>query len=391
MENIILSFFENIHIVFFAIFILSFFIPITITIARNKKKDKILDKYSIFLDSGISKRVFAIFAMLLFFAIGLIIIYLSSREYNLDKNKSVTGMVFSLFFIIPPIIFIINTLKESIKILTGKYVIVVDELMDKYYYNDHSSADQTDHSCWCLYFKDYFKKYNAKVKIESLKRGNSAKEGDKFYLVFIKGCKSPYIYECKKYTLEESEKDKLKKLDEAKSYINIKEFVLEKIVQNEKIVINKSTIKKDFTKAGHRKTAIIYIFLCIFLMIFLSMCILEFKNLLATIILLLATVFWIFMTIIKIKYVFKIYSNINKGNFKIKEDEVISLNNRIQYSDSNHVINFKFKNYKKLVYEDKRVYHDTQIGDKFYLVFVKGEKEPIKVYNSKNSIVENEK
>lgn len=386
MENILLFFFSNIHIVFFAIFILSFFIPLTIKIARNKKDDKILNKYNIFLDSGISQRVAAIFVMIIFSAIGLIIMYLSSREYDIDKNKSIGGMVCSLIFIVPPIIFIINTIKESIKILTGKYVIVVDELMDKYYYNDPHPAD-TDHSCWWLYFKDYFKKYNAKVKIESSRRGNSAKEGDKFYLVFVKGSKSPYIYECKKYILEESEKDKLKTIDEAKNYINKKELVLEKIIQNEKIIINKSTIKKDFTKAGHRKAAIIDVLICIFSILFLTMTILVFKNIVASILLLLVTVFWIIMTPIKIKYVYTIYSNINKGNFKIKEDEVISLNNRIQYSDSNQVISFKFKNYKKLVYEDKRVYHDTQIGDKFYLVFVKGEKDPIKVYNSKNSIV----
>lgn len=385
MENLILYFVSNIHIVFFAIFLLSFFIPITITFARNKKQDKILNKYSIFLDS--SPRVFAIFLFLLFFVVGLFIMYLSSREYNLDKNKSIGGMVCSLIFIVPPIIFIINTIKESIKILNGKYVIVVDELMDKYYYNDSNKADSPDHSCWWLYFKDYFKKYNAKVKIESLKRGNSAKEGDKFYLVFVKGSKSPYIYECEKYKLEENENDKLKTLAEAKNYINKKDFVLEKIVQNEKIVINKSTIKKDFTKSGHRKTAIIDVLICIFSMLFLVMTTLLFKNIIASILLLLVTVFWIIMTPIKIKYVYTIYSNINKENFKIKEDEVISLNNRIQYSDSNHVISFKFKNYKKLVYEDKRIYHDTQIGDKFYLVFVKGEKDPIKVYNCKNSCI----
>lgn len=386
MENLILYFISSIHIVSFSIIIITFFIPLTMSFLRKRSKNKILNKYSIFFDSVISQRVALAFVMLLFFSIGLIIMYHSFREYNIDKNKSIGGIVSSLIFIIPPIVFIINTLKESIKILTGKYIIVIDELMDLYYYNNHSSDGKLDRSCWCLYFREFFKKYNEQIRSYKI----SAKKGDKFYLVFVKGCKSPDIYECKKYTLEECEKNNLKNLDEAKNYINRKEFVLEKIIHNEKIIINKATIKKDFTNNGNIKALKFDVLICIFFIIFFTASTLFLKNIPAAIILLLLTVFWLFMTTLKIKYVIKIYSNIDKGNFKIKEDEIISLNNRIQYSDSNHIISFKFKNYKKLVYEDKKYYYDTQIGDKFYLVFVKGEKDPIKVYNSKNSCIKKE-
>jgi len=166
---------------------------------------------------------------------------------------------------------------------------------------------------------------------------------------------------------------------------------LEKVTQSEKIFLNQSRIKGDFTKSGHRRTAIIDILLSIFLILFFVASILIFDSLLGTIILLLVNIVWLFLTIVKVKYVVGIYSNINKGNFKIKEDEVVSLNSRIPYRDSNEVISFRFKKYKKLIYEDKREYHDTQIGDMFYLVFVKGENEPIKVYNAKNCIIENGK
>lgn len=40
--------------------------------------------------------------------------------------------------------------------------------------------------------------------------------------------------------------------------------------------------------------------------------------------------------------------------------------------------------------KNKKYFADVVIGDKLYLVFVKGEKEPIKVYNVKNSMVESE-
>lgn len=391
MEELILKILGNIHIVFLGIFILSFVVPIIISITRSKIKEKVLNKYSIFMDSVAFSRMTAIFVMLLFLSVGLIVMYLSSREYELDKNKSIGGIICSFIFIVPPIIFIIKTLKETIKILTGKYVIIIDQLMDKNYYNDHGyfGFEGVDHSGWLLYFRDYLKKYNEKIKIINMKRGDLAKKGDNFYLVFVKGNKYPYIYECKKYELEKYEKDKLKTIDEVKGYISKKEFVLEKLEQSERSIINKDKIKKDFTKAGHRKTSIILALVSIFLILFLLMSIFDFKNLTVTIIILLLTVIWIFLTIVKIKYILTIYSNINKGNFKIKEDEVISLNDRIQYSDSNSVISFKFKNYKKIVYEDKRVYHDTQVGDKFYLVFIKGEKEPIMVYNAKNSVIKN--
>ena len=52
------------------------------------------------------------------------------------------------------------------------------------------------------------------------------------------------------------------------------------------------------------------------------------------------------MGIYSVKYRLGIVKNIKKNNYKIKEDEVVSLNNRLSYSDSNKMISFKFKNYK---------------------------------------------
>lgn len=114
----------------------------------------------------------------------------------------------------------------------------------------------------------------------------------------------------------------------------------------------------------------------------------NYFNLGAVITIVLAFLCLLIFTIIKIKYLVQIITNVKKDKYEIKEDEIVSLNNGIQYSDSNKMISFKFKNYKKIVYADKKYYDNPKIGDKFYLVFVKGDKEPIKVYDANYSLLE---
>ena len=130
-------------------------------------------------------------------------------------------MVAGCLFMAISLLLIGVLLTNSIKILTGKYIIVVDELMDKKYYYD-SDMDGRDYSGWLLYFKKYFKKYNEYIKIYKESWDESNKKGDKFYLVFPQGGKTPYIFKCTDYKLDESEKDKLKTLEEALKYINKK-------------------------------------------------------------------------------------------------------------------------------------------------------------------------
>lgn len=112
-----------------------------------------------------------------------------------------------------------------------------------------------------------------------------------------------------------------------------------------------------------------------------------FKDIIVSVVLLIITCFWIFLTFLKVKYVYNIYRNIKKGNYKIKEDVIVSLDNGLEYKDSNKLISFKFQNYKKIVYTDRRENYDAKIGDKYYLVFVKGEKEPIGIYAVKTNVL----
>ena len=65
-------------------------------------------------------------------------------------------------------------------------------------------------------------------------------------MVFIKGTSIPYIFHSNEYTLAQSEKDKLKTINEVKDYIKLEEFNLEKENHNKKIIVNKETIIGDF-------------------------------------------------------------------------------------------------------------------------------------------------
>ena len=393
IEKNMINFFDSIGGIMICIAFICFIVPIIVIIFKNKnlKNTKgILNRDSIIVNSNIYFRVWTILLLTFFFAVGLITIYLALNTTNVVYNK-VVGTIFGSTVSLISVTMTIYILKEYIKVLTSQYVIVIDELSDKYYYSDRPrGGDDIDQSGYQLYFKDYYKKYNSFITIPDIKIGEKYNIGDKFYLVFIKGNKRPYVFSTNDFTLDSSEKDKLKNLNDASNYINLKEFVLANNTPKEKVIINKNKIKKDFNRTGHVKTVIAYILICLFLIILSILSAIYFKNLTGTIITLIILVLFGTLAIIKTVYVLKINNNIVNGRINIKEDEVISLNNLIEYRDSNSMISFKFKNYPKIVFENKSEYYDTKIGDQFYLVFVKGEKEPIKVYNKKDCSLDNE-
>ena len=393
MEKLILSFLENLGTIGFAIAIVCF---IHSLIKRKKRKIRkikkdVLDKKAIMIDSGIYYNAGLTLFLLIFFIVGLILIY---AAINTAENNStmIVGTIFGIIICLYPIITIFKSIKTSIIVHTSKYIIIEDELMDKYYYQDRDrSVNERERSCWQLYFKDFFKKHDKYVNFKDIKEGDKYEIGDKFYLVFVKGNNIPYIFPTKEYTLAPSEKDKLKTIDEVKDYIKLEEFVLEKEISNEKIVINKKRIIKDFFDKSQKQTIIFLTIETLFWLFFgINICI-NYFNLVAVIIILLAFLCLLIFTIIKIKYLVQIITNVKKDKYKIKEDEIVSLNNGIPYRDSNKMISFKFKNYKKIFYTDKKYYDNPKIGDKFYLVFVKGNKEPIKIYEAKYSLLEKNK
>lgn len=385
MENIFMLVIQNMNITLIVSIIICLVIPFIFIISRNKKrkvKRDILDKKTIMIDSGISGEIVWIIFLSLFFVVGLILVYLS-----ITKEFSISGIIGGSIFCIIPTLITLMIIKITINILRGNYVIIEDELMDKHYYADPRSNNAF--SGWLLYFKYFFKKYNNYVKVQSLREGNNYKIGDKFYLVFVKGNSIPYVFSAKEYKLDQSEKENLKTIDDIDDYTKLKEFVLEKNVDtNENIILTPKKIINDFFNKSRKQTFIFVIFLPIFLLILGIVSYNLFFNIPALIIISIVFVVFLFMCIIIIKHYITIINNIKNNNYKIKSDEIISLNARIPYSDSNTTISFKFKNYKKIVYAEKKDFTDVKIGDKFYLVFVESSKEPINVYNVKNTIID---
>ena len=387
MEKIILSFIENIHIVFIVVAILCFIVPmIYSTVKRNKRKKKrdILDSRTILLDSGVYGGVGFILFHLVFLLVGLIVIYAATTTAE-NTATMIFGIVFGIGMCAIPIIISINSIKTFIKVLNRNYIIIEDELMDKFYYQDRSyHGEGIDQSGWRLYFNHYFKKYDKYVKFRDLREGDNYQIGEKFYLVFVKGG-NLYKFRAKEYTLASSEKDRLKTIDDVKDYIDLEEFVLEKEIPSETIVINKERIINDFCK---NKSIIPDILIPIGILLFGIIIYISSPQLFPLIIVLVVFLFFLIMGIYSIKYRLRIIKNLKSNNYEVKEDEIVSLNNRLSYCDSNKMISFKLKNYKKIVYQDKKYFADVKEGDKLYLVFVKGEKDPIKVYNAKYSIIE---
>lgn len=399
MEKIISGFVENIHIVFIVVVILCFIIPMIYTsVKRNKRKKQkdTLNQRTILIDSYAGSNLFlSILFMPLFLMGGFAIT--GSAIVAIIKTNIIFNIICTIIFaIVPgiillmiPIVMIVKNSRRFIKILKGSYVIVLDELMDKYYYEDHShNVDGIDLSVWQLYFKDFYKKYDKFIKLKDLREGNKYEIGEKFYLVFVKGESTPYKFRAKEYTLAPSEKDKLKTIDDVKDYIDLEEFVLEKEIPSEIIVINKERIINDFFDKKRKTGLVVDILLPIGILLFGIIVYILFSVLIELIPVLAVFVFFLIMNTTHIKHILNMLNQIKNNNYEVKEDEIVSLNNRLSYSDSNRMISFKLKNYKKIVYQDKKYFADVKEGDKLYLVFVKGEKEPIKVYNAKYSTME---
>lgn len=386
IEKLLLIFVENYLVIFLGFLLLFFIISIiyiTIKEKKRKKRKDVLDKKTIMINYSSTLDI-VIFVIL--FIIGLIIFYISIKS-KITFNIIIGIFCSVVFCIIPSIIIISSKIKTATNILKENYIIVEDELLDKEYCNNSDSIQ------WRLYFKDFFKTYNRCIYETS--EGNKYKIGDKFYLVFEKNTSFPNIYKISEYKLGESEKSKLMTLEEAKKYINLEEFVLKKEISKEKNIINPKNIFNDYYGKKKKEAVIIEVTLTLVLIVALIMTIkfhYLFDDITTLIIVLLTIVLYLTVfligSIIDIKSLFTVINNIKNNKYEIKEDEIISLNNNISFSDSNTMVSFKLKNYKKIVYEYKKDFLDTLPGDKLYLVFVKGIKEPIKVYDVKNSIIE---
>ena len=315
MNAIVILILGNIGLILGALFVVGF---ILIQNNKNKKKSsvveskdalEILTNKTILDESQFQLNIFLKFFLIVFSIVGLIIIYIGVTFTDVLANKIASIVFGSIFFFVPFIIFIYLTAKYR-RILKGKYVIVEDVLMDKKRYNNYSIDSNKNDDWFYLYFEEYFKKYDKKILVNS-DVFNKAEIGDKFYIVFTKS--DYFVFNSKNYKLIDY--NKVISIDELGNYIKIKKQETDSSLnENKEIrVINKERIKNDFSKFGHRKTAVIFIIFCMGMIFLLYLSSFVFKDIIVSVVLLIITCFWIFLTFLKVKYVYNIYRNIKKG------------------------------------------------------------------------------
>lgn len=372
---------ENLELLFIIIFLLCIILSMVISIIKfySIKEDKsILTSKTIFVHSRLLQNIFLWFFLIVFLLImGLLLIYLGITIKMEIANKIASLSIGSILIFLSLKI-IIKIFVKCKRILNGDYVIVEDILSEKdVHYNSN------DNEVCLLYFENYFRKYNKEIIVDKI-IFSKCKKGDKFYLVFTKN--NVYAFNSCDYELESREK--VISIDSLSNYIKLTEFKIDKNIEN--IRINKKRLIDDFFDKSQKKTIFISLAILIFLILPLALVLFVYYDILAFIIVLVVFIFWSFLSVVKIKYVIDIIRNIKNDNYKVKVDTLISINDRVSFKDSNDIMSFKFKNYKKIIYEDKKKYSDANIGDEFYLVFVKGERNPIKIYNTKSTIMEND-
>ena len=116
MEKLIINLFENFHIIMLIIVVLCFIIPIIHTLIKKKKrkvKKDILNKKTIMVDSGIYYNVGLNLFLLIFFTIGLILIYLAIK-YAENNFTMIFGIIFGIAMCLIPIIISLKTIKTAI-------------------------------------------------------------------------------------------------------------------------------------------------------------------------------------------------------------------------------------------------------------------------------------
>lgn len=178
---------------------------------RRTREKYVLDKKTLMIDSVAVTSLGSTLLWLIFSAMGfrIFVAGINSSEDEL----SIFAIVFGLILGIVPLIIVFKNIIRAKMVKNGKYVIVLDELVDKKYYVEIDS--DTHNSYYELYFKDYFEIYG---KIAKVNDANRYEIGEKFYLVFIKGG-GVEVFSTKEYTLNPSDKDKLKTIDEIKDYM----------------------------------------------------------------------------------------------------------------------------------------------------------------------------
>ncbi len=319
----------------------------------------------------------SIFVCLIFGIVGNIVIYCGLTKTTILGNQ-IMAIVIGLGMIITTLFLMIKSLIDLNQTLKGKFVIVIDHLADK---EMIVSKTEETHNRYYFYFQDYFKMYNQSM-ISNHSLYNKSKIGDKFYLVFSKHDEA--IFRADEYELENN--DNVIKIENLDRYTNITKYKEE--INDERIIISKQRIINDYFNKDQKKGLIFDYLIALFFFAFVFLLALLKAPIFVYILIGIVIIFFLVMSVISTKQIYDTISNIKNDNYTIRKDNIVSINDENNFKDANVLISFKLKNYKKIVYAEKKDFYNTEVNDDIYLIFVNKDKDPIKVYNAKNSTLD---
>lgn len=313
---------------------------------------------------------------LLIFVITCGYVIFSLCRYGINLKSFIISFVVCATFGAIPLCFIIKEIRIIYKINKGDFVVFEDGLADKEIVRSHDSEGQ-NHTTYKLYFFKYFKKYDKSINVD-YKVYEKSCIGDFFYIVICN--KQVFVFNEKEYQLDAS--IPIISIEETENYFKRKKNrKIEEIIDEIPLVDNKY-IRKDIFDSSRKGTFMMLFISDLFLIGMLAGIIAFSENIsiMACIVVFIMLLAFVGVTVIQIRRLYKILKDLKNEHYCILIDNVVSLNNNVEFKDSNDITSFKFKKCGYTVFEKKKKFKNVNIGDEFYLVFINSMKEPIKVY-----------
>jgi len=336
------------------------------------------------------------FAFTIFFLSGFLAAILPFL-FDLTKKNFIISEIFLFTVFTIPFSFciglrlLIKTLKQYKALKLGNFLILLDKIL--YIRDAFNSVDTPlNEKRSYISLEKYTKNTNERIGMYTYEL-DGVKEGDKCILIFSQNHSYPFlVYPGKDIIIDESLQKNIVDITEFLTQVESKEK--NKKTSEAASVPRTLTIKALLNDAidKSQKLTTLFISLLVFVLAVSIILILTSDSIefsfIVYFLLFLILLFLIIWDVLKIKYLLKIKKHIKEKKFSLKRDVVIQ--EKINQAHGANAL--KFKNYKKNVYFDETTdeYYNTKIGDEFYMLFVKGESEPIKIYNAKYVIISDE-
>lgn len=342
----------------------------------NNEKKQLLTR-QIIVKKLLEGKLFFTITSIPFLLIGIYMFI--TKIDSTDIAEIITLRTIAFLMIAIPLFVIINTYKKYKELMeNANYVITIDILKEKECVAN--SVDENKHMRYYLYFKDYFKMYNKKIRVD-FQTYRKVDIDEQCYLIFAPKY-GPVFFKENDYELVEA--DKIIKANKLSDYINVKKIDPKKTketinIDKEQII---SDIKKDEISSILISILTTIITACVTVLVYFTA---------KTIVMIpaLLTILILCIPIYKIARIIFIITKLKKDEYNIKTDKVIAIDKNIKFKDSNKFISFTFENFNSTVKTNRNDFSEVTVEEELYLVFVKGITSPIKVYQKKHSTLLN--